>query len=56
MVLGDIFERFIQQSPVTVMTRAALEHALAPEAIDACSSGPPSGSTPGRCCSPRSWT
>jgi hypothetical protein len=34
MVLGDIFERFIQQSPVTVMTRAALEHALAPEAID----------------------
>ena len=35
MVLGDIFERFIQQSPVAVMTRAALEHALAPEAIDA---------------------
>ena len=35
MVLGDIFERFARQSPVTVMARAALEHALAPEAIDA---------------------
>ena len=35
MVLDDIFERFAQQSPVTVMTRAALEHALSPRAIDA---------------------
>src|SRR3954465_11950038 len=35
MVLGHIFERFARQSPVTVMARAALEHALAPEAIDA---------------------
>src|SRR3954447_19821826 len=35
MVLDDIFERFAQQSPVTVMVRAALEHALAPQAIDA---------------------
>src|SRR5881227_2116932 len=35
MVLDDIFERFAEQSPVTVMARAALEHALAPEAIDA---------------------
>ena len=35
MVLGEIFERFARQSPVTVMARAALEHALAPEAIDA---------------------
>src|SRR3954453_18120654 len=35
MVLGQIFERFAQQSPITVMTRAAVEHALAPEAIDA---------------------
>jgi IS4 transposase len=35
MVLGDIFERFAQQSPVTVMVRAALEHALSPQAIDA---------------------
>jgi hypothetical protein len=35
MVLGEIFERFARQSPITVMARAALEHALAPEAIDA---------------------
>src|SRR6478735_9816747 len=34
VVLDDIFERFAPQSPVTVMARAALEHALAPEAID----------------------
>jgi IS4 transposase len=35
MVLGDIFERFAEQSPVSVMARAALEHALSPRAIDA---------------------
>ena len=35
MVLDDIFERFAEQSPVTVMARAALEHALDPAAIDA---------------------
>ena len=35
MVLDEIFERFVQQSPVTVMVRAALEHALAPQVIDA---------------------
>ena len=35
MVLDDIFERFAEQSPVTVMARAALEHALSPRAIDA---------------------
>src|SRR3954471_14376534 len=35
MVLDGIFERFAQQSPVTVMARAALEHALNPQAIDA---------------------
>jgi IS4 transposase len=35
MVLGDIFERFAEQSPVTVMARAALEHALDPRAVDA---------------------
>ena len=35
MVLGDIFERFAEQSPVTVMARAALEHALSPQVIDA---------------------
>jgi IS4 transposase len=35
MVLDDIFERFAAQSPVTVMARAALEHALDPGAVDA---------------------
>ena len=35
MVLDDIFERFAEQSPVTVMARAALEHALDPRTIDA---------------------
>jgi IS4 transposase len=35
MVLDDIFERFARQSPVTVMVRAALEHTLSPQAIDA---------------------
>jgi hypothetical protein len=34
MVLDHIFERFVQQSPVTVMARAALEHALDPQAVD----------------------
>ena len=35
MILDVIFERFAQQSPVTVMVRASLEHALSPQAIDA---------------------
>ncbi|MBX6316428.1 MAG: IS4/IS5 family transposase, partial [Isosphaeraceae bacterium] len=35
VILDDIFERFVQQGPVTVMVRAALEHALSPGAIDA---------------------
>ena len=35
MVLDDVFDRFARLSPVAVMARAAVEHALAPEAIDA---------------------
>jgi IS4 transposase len=34
VVLDDIFERFAQQSPVSVMVRAALEHTLSPRTID----------------------
>ena len=34
MILDEIFERFAQQSPVAVMARAALEHALSSLAID----------------------
>jgi hypothetical protein len=35
MILSEVFERFAEQSPVTVMARAALEHALPPAAVDA---------------------
>jgi hypothetical protein len=35
MILKDVFERFVKKSPVTVMTRALLEHALSVEALDA---------------------
>src|SRR3989442_1507840 len=34
MLLSDTFARFAQQSPVTVMARAALGNALAPQPID----------------------
>jgi IS4 transposase len=35
MLLQPIFERFVNDSPVTVMTRATLEHALQPREVDA---------------------
>jgi hypothetical protein len=35
MILNAVFERFARKSPVTVMTRALLEHALNVEALDA---------------------
>jgi hypothetical protein len=35
MILNAVFERFAQRSPITVMTRALLEHALSIEALDA---------------------
>ena len=34
MYLEAVFDRFAQKSPVTVMTRALMENALAPEALD----------------------
>src|SRR5512147_124963 len=34
MILGDIFERFAQESPVTVMTQALLENALSPSTVN----------------------
>lgn len=34
MILGKVFERFARKSPVTVMLRGALEHALPPARID----------------------
>lgn len=35
MLMSKIFDRFVEKTPVTVMARAAMEHALAPEALDA---------------------
>jgi Transposase DDE domain len=35
MVFSQLFERFVAKKPVTVMARATMEHALAPEALDA---------------------
>jgi hypothetical protein len=35
MILGEVFERFAEESPVAVMARAALENALPPSAVDA---------------------
>ena len=34
LVLGEVFERFIKGSPVTVMARAAMENALRPEELE----------------------
>jgi hypothetical protein len=34
MIMSKIFERFVTETPVSVMARAAMEHALAPEALD----------------------
>jgi hypothetical protein len=34
MMLGQIFERFVQGSPIRVMARALLEHALQPDDLD----------------------
>jgi IS4 transposase len=39
MVLSEIFERFVKRSPVSVMARALMEHALAPDAVDAVFAG-----------------
>jgi hypothetical protein len=35
LILSEIFERFIEGSPITVMTRALFEHALSPKDVDA---------------------
>src|SRR3954462_623283 len=35
MFLGEVFERFAAQSPVSVMARAAFEHALSANVVDA---------------------
>ena len=34
MILGDVFERFAQDSPLSVMARGLMENALNPTAVD----------------------
>src|SRR6266511_1276284 len=34
MLMSKLFERFVQKTPVSVLARAAMEHAMAPEALD----------------------
>lgn len=34
MILSAVFDRFVKKSPVSVMARAAMEHALSSEALD----------------------
>lgn len=34
MLLGQVFERFVKESPVSVMVRGLLEKALCPQALD----------------------
>jgi IS4 transposase len=34
MVLSKLFERFVEQAPMSVIARAAMEHAMAPGALD----------------------
>ena len=35
MILSKVFEPFLKKTPISVMARAAMEHALAPAALDA---------------------
>ncbi len=35
MVLSDVFDLFVKQSPVTVMVRATMENVLSAERLDA---------------------
>jgi hypothetical protein len=34
MILGDVFERFAQDSPLSVMARGVIENALSPTLLD----------------------
>ncbi|MBD2694662.1 hypothetical protein [Anabaena catenula] len=34
MILGQVFERFVEKSPVSVMVRGLLEKALCPQILD----------------------
>ena len=34
MILGDVFERFVQDSPLSVMAQGVLENTLSPTVVD----------------------
>jgi hypothetical protein len=34
MILGPVFEQFVNKSPLSVMARATIEHALPASALD----------------------
>ena len=34
MILSDVFERFVEKSPISVMARATMEHALSTKSVD----------------------
>lgn len=34
MIMSEVFERFVQQAPISVMARATMEHALSSSALD----------------------
>ena len=53
ILLGRIFEPFIQCSPLSIMSRALLERALALESLDALFGQHAEHSTPESCCSPQ---
>ncbi len=33
-MLGDVFERFVEKSPISVMVRGTLERVLGPDPLD----------------------
>ena len=53
-MVAEIFQRFVQESPVAVMVRATMENAFAAPALDELFTQTASSNIPARCCSPRS--
>ena len=56
MILSEVFERFANESPVTVMARVALENALPPGRLDALFEDVAKRQYTRHCCSPTSST
>jgi len=52
MLFKDVFDRFVEQSPICVMARGLMERALAPKRVDALFEKRRNASTPGNCFSP----